>query len=427
MAGARYVVLGLAPARSPWFREVAQWANAGSVPAEFVKCLSAEEVRARLAGGRPFSALLVDAGLPSLDRDLIDVADAVGCAVVVVGGPRGGRDWSALGAAAVLPAHFDRKDLLDALGAHAGMIGRVDHTADQGDGGEPGGWQAPMIAVTGPGGTGASTVAIALAQGLAGDVRAGGSVLLADLCLCAEQSMLHDARDVVPGVQELVDAFRSGRPGPEEITALTFAVPERGYRLLLGIRRARAWSTIRPRAFQAALEGMRRTHRLVVADVDPDLEGEEEGGSVEVEERHVMARTVVARADAVFIVGQPGMKGLHALTRVIADVLDYGVPGARVVPVVNRGPRHARARAEITGAVSDLLPAWAGAGMGSPVFLPERRIDEALRDGIRLPEPMAAPLVGAYRAVTRMAEAEERRPSEPLLVTPGTVGSWSTG
>ena len=49
MAGERYVVLGLAPARSAWFRSVGLWANSGALPAEFLKCMSAEEMRARLA------------------------------------------------------------------------------------------------------------------------------------------------------------------------------------------------------------------------------------------------------------------------------------------------------------------------------------------------------------------------------------------
>jgi len=38
MAAERYVLLGLASARSTWFAAVAHWANSGSVPAEFVKC-----------------------------------------------------------------------------------------------------------------------------------------------------------------------------------------------------------------------------------------------------------------------------------------------------------------------------------------------------------------------------------------------------
>jgi len=425
VAGSRYVVLGLAQARSAWFRDVAQWANASSVPAEFVKCVSGEEVRARLAGGRPFSALLVDAGLTALDRDLIDAARTAGCAVIVVGGGRATRDWTGLGAAALLPAHFDRKDLLDTLAAHATMIGRADRPPDHAATGEIPGWQAPIAAVTGPGGTGASTAAVALAQGIAGDVRSRGGVLLVDLCLHAEQAMLHDARDVVPGIQELVDVFRSGRPSGDELRSLTFAVPERGYSVLLGLRRSRSWSTLRPRAFEAALDGLRRSHRAIVADVDHDLEGEEEGGSIDVEERHVMSRTAVGAADAVFAVGRPGLKGLHALARVIGEVLAFGVPGERVVPVINQAPRNARLRAELTHALSQLLPAWAGAGMVSPLFLPERRVDDAFRDGIRLPDALVSPLVGAWQAVRARADHDARRPVAPQLVTPGSLGAWT--
>ncbi|HEX2851401.1 MAG TPA: hypothetical protein VHN98_12645, partial [Acidimicrobiales bacterium] len=67
MAGSRFVVLGLALARSPWFRSVAQWANSAAIPVEFVKCMSPVELRAHLASGRAFSAVLVDGALPALD------------------------------------------------------------------------------------------------------------------------------------------------------------------------------------------------------------------------------------------------------------------------------------------------------------------------------------------------------------------------
>jgi MinD-like ATPase involved in chromosome partitioning or flagellar assembly len=425
MPSGRYVLLGLAPARAEWFRAVAQWANTGMVPAEFIKCLSAEEVRARLGGGRAFSALLVDAAVPSLDVDLIEAAREAGCCVIVVGGTRAGRNWATLGAASLLPLHFDRKDLVDVLSEHASLVGRADRIDDVPIVADADGWRAPLLCVTGPGGTGASTAAIALAQALATDVRASGSVLLADLRLHAEQAMIHDALDVVPGIQELVEAFRSGRPTGDDLRALTFAVPARGYQLLLGLRRARAWSTIRPRAFEAALDGLRRAHRAVVCDVDPDIEGEDEGGSLDVEERHVMARVTFAQADAVFVIGSPGMKGFHSLVRVIGDLVSYGVPGVRIVPVINRAPRNARARAEITRAVAQLMPSWAGAGMSGPLFIPDRRVDEACRDGVPLPDSLVTPLVGAYQAVVERAEAAERRPLEPQLVRPGSLGTWT--
>ena len=47
---------------------------------------------------------------------------------------------------------------------------------------------------------------------LGADARHGGRVLLADLALRADQAMIHDAGELGPGIQELVDAHRLGHP-----------------------------------------------------------------------------------------------------------------------------------------------------------------------------------------------------------------------
>lgn len=426
MPGQRYVLLGLAGARSTWFREVAQWANASAIPSDFVKCVSAEEVRARLSGGRVFSALLADAGLPVLDRDLVETAQQAGCAVIVVDDHRRGREWMNLGANALLPSSFSRKDLLDVLAAHSVMIGRSDGIVTDTTSADASSWRAPLAAVCGPGGTGASIVAMALSQGLASDVRFSGSVLLADFALHAEQAMLHDARDVAPGVQELVDAFRAGTPRSEEIRSVAYAVHQRQYALLLGLRRPRAWSSIRPRAFGAALDGLRHCYRAVVADVDADVEGESEGGSIDVEERHTMARGAIAAADVTFVVGAPGMKGLYSTVRVVTDLLGFGIPAQRIVPVFNRSLRSGRGRVELTSAFTSLLPGWTGPELRPPLHLPDRRIDEALRDGVRLPPTLSQPLVEAFNDVLRVADDEARRPAALERVVPGSIGHWDS-
>ena len=141
----RYVVLGLAPARAPWFRAVGSWANSGALPAEFIKCLSAEEVGARLESGRAFSALVADGCLPALDRDLVARASGAGCAVFVVDDRRVSRDWSVLGAARVLPPDFGRDELLHALAAHARTVQRSLARADAlVDRPIPGGWRGTV-------------------------------------------------------------------------------------------------------------------------------------------------------------------------------------------------------------------------------------------------------------------------------------------
>ena len=323
---------------------------------------------------------------------------------------------------------FERKDLLDVLVVHASPITRGDLVPGDEDALPRAGWRAKVAMVCGPGGTGASTASIALAQGLAEDLRYGGMVLLADLALHGEQAMLHDARDVVPGVQELVDAHRTGRPAVEEIRTFTFDVEERRYQLLLGLRRSRSWAAIRPRAFAAAFDSMTRGWRALVCDTDADLEGEDDGGSVDVEERHLMARTTAAAADVVFPVGLPGMKGVHTLVRVLGELLDHDVPAERIVPVFNRAPKGGRARAELTSAVASLLHGRpAAAQLPSPIFLPERRVDEALRDGVRLHPSLTTPLAGAFTAIVDGTAAPRRSSNadEPQLVAPGSLGRWA--
>ena len=66
--------------------------------------------------------------------------------------------------------------------------------------------------------------------------------------------------------------------------------------------------------------------------------------------------------------------------------------------------------------------------LASPIFLPERRVDDALRDGVRLPNVLAAPLAGAFVAVVDRA-ADLTRPDADALrpITPGTLGNWASG
>ncbi|MGH9247011.1 MAG: hypothetical protein ACRD29_22370 [Acidimicrobiales bacterium] len=428
MRGERFVVLGLAHARSAWFRDVARWATSAAIPVEFVQCLSAEELRARLGSGRAFSAVLVDGGLPGVDRDLLDVARHVGSAVLVVDGRRGEHDWHALGASAVLLPDFDRTDLLEALETYAARITRGD-AVTLAPAAAPSAWRAPLIGVTGARGAGVSTAAMALAQGLAADARHGGLVLLADLALDAELAALHDAKDVVPGVQELVDSHRGGHPSAEEIRTLTFHVPVRGYHLLLGLRRHRDWTAIRPRAFDAALEGLRRSFSAVVADLDPDVEGEAQCGSVDVEERNLMARTVTSTSDVVVAVGQARVKGLLSLVRVLVGLVDHGVHPARIVPMLNQAPRSPARRAELTKTLSLLTAPITGSEVfAAPIYLPERRhLDTTIRDVAHLPAPLVSPIVGAvgamlHRSIGGVAPSEP----EPVPVAPGSLGTWTT-
>ncbi len=424
----RFVLLGLAPPRAGWFTEVARWSTSAALPAEFVKCVSAEEVRARLGSGRRHSALLIDAS-GGIDRDLVAAADAVYTPVLAVGAPaEGARAGIEAGVATVLPPAFSRSELVAALDAHATPVDGAAQPPPILDDEPAATWRGQLVAVCGTGGTGASTVAMALAQAAADDVRQAGRVVLADLALRADQAMLHDAGDLGPGIQELAEACRTGRPDPDEVARLTFEVPRRAYRVLLGLRRPGAWAALRPRSSDAALDALRRTFRVVVADCTGDLEGEADGGSIDVEERNHLARTALRQADAAFVVGGPGLKGLHSLARLVADVAELGVPAPRLLPVVNRAPRSPRARADTGKALVRL----SGVPTGGPVWVPERPIEDRLRDGTPLPRPIVEPLASGLAALLGPPGGRRsRRPVDALVevrrpqrVEPGSIGFW---
>ncbi|HVM00806.1 MAG TPA: hypothetical protein VM324_16065 [Egibacteraceae bacterium] len=423
MPSERYVLLGLGRPRADWFRAVGQWATTAAVPAEFGKCVSAEELRTRLRTGQACSAVLLDGSLAAVERDLIaDVRDA-GAAPIVV--DAGTRDWAALGALAVLPPGFGRAELLDVLASHAELVafGEVEGTGLDGSMEVPAAMPGRILAVCGPGGTGASTVAIALAQGIA--AQADTSVVLADCCRRAEQVMLHDARDVFPGIQELVDAHRNGVPGLADVRASTFHVAERGYHLLLGLRQSRYWATLRPRALDAALDSLVRGFNAVVCDIDSDLEGEDQAGSSDVEERNLLSRRPAQRAELVLVVGSASMKGLHSLVHVVADLVAAGVQPNRIGLVVNQAPRKVKQRAELARSLARLLPRAGVPEPPGPLFLPEARVEQALRDGVALPAPLPALLAGACEAALRRLAEPGRlsTPStQPIRVRPGSLG-----
>ena len=432
MSDDRWVVLGLAHPRVEWFSKLSRWSTAAAIPIDFIKCVSRDEVLARLNSGRSYSALLVGDNVSGLDRDLIDSVRIAGATVIVVGSVVE-RDWDELGVAALLPEEFERPDLLGALTDHAPPIAQI--TAVVGDSPilhEPT-WRGHLIAVTGPGGAGSSVVAMAAAQSFASEPSNHSMVLLADLALNAEQGMLHDAREVIPGIQEFVDAHRVGRVPIEQIRSLVFEAVDRGYHLLLGLRRHRDWTAIRPRSFETSLDGMLRSYRLVIADIDHDFEGEKDTGSRDVEDRNHMARTVASTADLVVVVGVATTKGIHSLTRTIRELIAVEVASERIVAVFNRTTRNPRRQADAADALATLLARDKCVGdIGNPVFVSERAdIEYALRDGVRLPSSAAKSLhqqlSSRLGSLARSGSFKDalRGALQAVPVVPGSLGHWS--
>ncbi len=423
----RWVVLGLAHPRAGWFRELARWSTAAAVPVDFIKCVSPDEVRARLAGGRAYSALLVGGDVGGLDRDLVDTTRTAGAAVLVVD-PVSDRDWAELGVNSLLPASFERADLMAVLTEHATPISRVTASVPDRELDTNISWRGRLIAVTGVGGTGQSTVAMALAQSLADDASNAGLVVLADLALNGEQAMLHDSREVIPGLQELAEGHRSGRLPIDDVRSMVFDATGRGYHLLLGLRRHRDWTAIRPRALEAALDGLMRSYRLVVADVDADVEGESDTGSLDVEDRNLIARTTLSRADLVVIVSTGSAKGVHSLARTVRELATFGISAERMILVINRAHRSPRRRVEAAVAIEILISRHEGLqDLGAPIYLPERReLDDAIHDGVRLPSVLGRPIyIESTARLADLIQKTQATAAQLVALVPGSLGSFT--
>lgn len=409
----RHVVLGLVSTAAAWPRRLDSWSASGAIPVTVTFCPSVEHLQARLRSGQR-AAVLLDGDLPMVDRDLIAAIAAAGGIALVVEGTRRPRGWGQLGAAAVLPPDFDERQLLAVIDprTEAPVPARTVQS------------HAPLIAVTGSGGTGASVAAIALSQGLAATRR---RPLLMDCCLHAEQSMLHNAHAAQPGLTEMVELHANGVPSARQIRQLTLGIVERGYHLLVGLRRARHWSSLRPASLQVTLQSLQTAFDAVVADVDADVDGEAQTGSVEVEERNALARTVLSRADLVLVVGQPSMKGVYALVRTLIDLLEFGIAPQRLLPVLNQASGAAATRAELSRAVRQLISDAGGAAVSPALFLPDVPLESELRDRDALPAALPRALATAADALlSRQGVAQQSgNAPEPQRIAPGALGHWT--
>ena len=423
MSADRYVVLGLARPRTQWFTDVGRWATTAAIPVEFLRCLSADELRSRLEAGRNVSAVLLDTGAPQVDRDLLDLITAAGAAVVAVSASPP-VNWPAGVDAAWLEPNFDRRQLLDVLASRALAVQRADDAQDVPAPLVANPWSGTLVAVTGAPGAGASTIAMGLAQASGADPRNLGMVLLADLALDADQAMLHDARTLVPGLHEAVEAHRNGGVTTQDVRELVHGVDRRGYDLLLGLRHHHDWTALRPRAVAATIDNLMRTYRTVVADVDCDVEGTERTGSADVEDRNQLARLTLARASVVTVVTTPDLAGTHKLCRIVHRLRDHGVEARRILPVINRMRGGIAARAATTSAIGTLL--GPELDIAAPIFVAaKKRLDAALLDGRGVPDALGTSVASAAAAVIGElgsidAGAAE---TEPVPIAAGTLGA----
>ncbi|MFM8861651.1 MAG: hypothetical protein ACKOIA_04225 [Acidimicrobiia bacterium] len=417
MTAEHYIVLGVARARAEWLAAIGRWATASALPIEFIRCVSVDEVRARLSTDRRHSAVLLDERCVGVDRDLLGTAREARCAPIVVCGSTPLRDWLELGAAGIVTEPLDLGSLAATLRDHATPIDR-DHRVvatlpTDGTFGR-------LVTITGAGGTGTSLMAMALA----GHFATTEDVALIDGALDADQALLHDLGDVLPGLPELVDAHRTWTPTSEEVRTGLWHCPDHGYDVLPGLRRHRDWATMRRRNVAAAIASVRSTYGFVVADVDMDPEGEADTGSVDVEDRNALSRALLGDADVVVVTARPGLSGVRRLLRNIVLLAEHDVDLDRVIPVIIGAPRSTARRSESTRAIARLLEECRpGSSVATPVMVPIRRdLEPFLQDGAPLPPSVAGSVGAAVNLVLRTFAPRVPVSEGPVRIVPGHLG-----
>ena len=422
MKAEQYVLVGVSRAREQWASDLTRWATSGAAPIEFVQCLTVEEALVVLGTGRRVSALLVTARGPGADRELVDAAASHGVPTIVVADPTVHRDWDALGVAAVVDHDGSPRTLVETLAATTLPVDRTRRPGRTRLHRSPGPRRGGLVAVMGTGGSGSSTVAMAVAQALAA---VEGDVVLADGARRGDIAMYHHVGDVVPGLPELVEAHRRDRIDPAEVRDLTHPVVSRGYSVLLGCRRASDWVTLRRRSVDAALDALQRSFERVVLDVDADLDGHRSTGSADVEDRHAVTLAAVERCDLVLVTGRPDLHGVHCLARLLDDVLDAGVPPERVVPVVVGTARSSMRRARMTSDLTGLSGHSLDGGdtrIQAPVLVRRHRDLDGIHDRVaQLPTSICRPFAARVPRLAQQLGARSAA-APPYRVRPGELG-----
>ncbi len=405
----RYVTLGIARPRSAWFASVAAWSNGAVVPIEFLKCVSAAEVLARAQSARSISSALLDESAAGVDRDLIDQLTSAGIATCIVTSHGTTRDWHALGASEVLVWPFSAATLTDTLERTATPI--PTHSLAAVEQLHPDleahiDFEGSLVAVCGSHGAGASTLAMALAQGVAQQLGSAGSVALVDLRLPGDLAMYHDQPDAPSAVMSLVEAHRGASLGTAATESLLMPIPERGYDVLWGARRSREWTALRPRAVQASMASLTRAYRYVIADCDHELDGEPETGSVDLEERNCLTRTAIHECDLCVVVTRTDMKSVYDCVRIVRELVEHNVGLDSILVVFNSAPRSPAHKAGLTATLRALL--GDACPVTSPIFVARKDLEGIHRRVAPLPSSVVNPICSAVLQVLDRASAASR-------------------
>ena len=400
-----------------------------------------------------FSAALIDESMLGLDRELLMAVHDAGSAPIVVTRGISRRQWESLGASACIAAGFEADELLHVLRAWAEPLdtrdrpGTLEPAAADPDrrsrsvgGGvgpgteiDPAPVRAPLVAVLGAGGSGTSTVAIALAQAF-GSI--GSRVTLLDASLDASLALMVGSTGLVPSLQHLVELHRLSSPTGEDLRPFLHPCPDHGFALVPGLRRHRDWTSLGDHAVAATIASLRHCSGLLIADIDPDLEGESETGSFDIADRNSLSRRIAMGADVVVVTGRPDLVGVSRIVRILADLIELGVETSCIRTVVLRPARTALSPAEIRRSLDHLLLELRPSLDPPPTSFLDlpKGLDALMLDALPLPgsfvdsmRSIVEPVLGSGWSTPATSDpvprpAGPRSPQDAEPIVPGSLG-----
>ncbi len=310
------------------------------------RCVDHGELLGTALRDRP-RAVIVDASLPWVDRDLVTALRRAGTETVAIGASA--RPLEHIGVHC-LPADTSPESLsalvfgLDAVPSAVGSA-RFDRTTSP-DAGR-------LVAVWGAGGApGRSTVAIHLAIEAA---NAGSRTLLIDGDVWSASIAQSLELEEAPSITQAARLAADGWPAP--ITDCVQAGPE-NVAVLVGLARAELWPEVREESWRAVLAAAVLEYDVIVVDLAAPIEEDEELAFDRVPFRRNLVTTVVLeRADEIVMVVASDPIGLRRAV-VAHQALMARTPALSEVRVIlNRAPRSGRRLQDCSRAVS----AWIGA------------------------------------------------------------------
>ncbi|HUP70370.1 MAG TPA: hypothetical protein VM142_11210 [Acidimicrobiales bacterium] len=274
----------------------------------------------------------------------------------------------------------DLLELLDELRPAHGLDDAFEEVVAGLDFNEPGTAASRLIAVGGPPGSGATEVAVALA----------------DVASKRHRTILVDVDEVAPGIVRrlqlglhphlltALDQLRGtmlqpegeGRSHPLEGSLARAAPGSRtnlGFDVLAGLANRRDWNLVRADEVLALMEELAGRWSCVVANLGPHLED-----LSDYVDRFAASRAVAGHADRLVAVCEASPRGLVRFLDWMVDVAELGSQ-QRVDVAVNRTPASRYRQGEFEQQLHD----HAGTRLASVSFLPEdRAVARASWDGV---------------------------------------------